>query len=144
MFCLLAYAWAAFGIGDFALVRGVLHHHADARVILSPGAQGTLTVHHVGHRDAHEPFNLADNCCGASLLGEDEQHSDHVMQVDGMVQATPVAALALWSAVDALALAPGSANVAARRDVHASTYRRTQEYPRNSSLAFVKLSHLLI
>ena len=54
-FCLVAYLWTATGLSQATFVNTLINTHARASVLLETAPDDEWFLHHVGHRDAHEP-----------------------------------------------------------------------------------------
>ncbi len=82
-FCLLAYLWSATGMANMALVTALLDNHPSAPVVVMTGQQDEVIIHHLGHRDVHEP-TVVDTQDDAGLRAGDTRHlhSDHVLKLD--------------------------------------------------------------
>lgn len=143
--CLVAYLWAATGLSDAVSLKTLVNEHGHGSIVFEPAADAELIVHHVGHRDAHEPHTIDTaykQCEGDTSQGH--SHADHVLKLDGTKQTNGFLAkdlkvpkflddelLTITPVIDPLS--PRSMHVA------------LQACPsRNSALAFVKLTQLLI
>ena len=122
-------------MGDTALINAVIDVHAQDSILIEPAPDAELIVHHVGHRDAHEPHAIDH--------GDHPTHADHVLKLDSEKQASGFLAkdfktqkfaddnpLAIALAIGAPPRLPTPASLQA---VCAS---------RNAALAFVKLTQL--
>ena len=144
-FCLMAYLWTATGLSQATFVSALIDTHPRASVIIEAAPDGELLLHHIGHRDAHEP-NAIDHehpatagmaeCCGS--------HADHVVKLDGEAQRGAP------SAKDSKSPPSLPASLfAAKAFADSLTPPRlpspdatAQIASRNTSLAFVKLTQL--
>ncbi len=75
LFALLTYLWCATGLDRLASVSGVLSNESNSSFVMANDQPGQLVIHHVGHRDAHEP-TVQDAGDGHD---DAHGHDDHVV-----------------------------------------------------------------
>lgn len=85
-FCLLTYLWSATGLISIATVSAITNDHTSGQVVVIAGQDDEVIVHHVGHRDIHDPTandaNDANDTTGQMARDADHGHSDHVLKLD--------------------------------------------------------------
>ena len=59
--CIVTYFWVAMGIAEAAQLDAVMMQHSRSSVIVDSSSDATLVIHHVGHRDTHEPHGAESN-----------------------------------------------------------------------------------
>ncbi|MBI2798693.1 MAG: hypothetical protein HYX63_00150 [Gammaproteobacteria bacterium] len=133
--CLVAYLWAATGMGDTALVNALLDADGHDSIVFEPAPDAELIAHHVGHRDAHEPHAI-DNAAHPT-------HADHILKLDGTKQANGFLAKDLkgqkFADGKSLAIA---LPIEEPNPILMHPSMRAVCSSRNSALAFVKLAQL--
>ena len=146
LLCLFAYLWASTGVAETLLVHTTIAEHAGTAIVFEPTADNEVLIHHVGHRDAHEPDAIDHEDEGyQSLTAHSEKHSDHVLKLHGADQS-----VALAAADFKLSKIPAHAIVSVLPTLHYSALtpillNAAQPPPtRNSRIAFVQLSQLRI
>lgn len=81
--CLLAYLWSATGMSNVALMTALVDNHLSVPVVVITGPDDQVIVHHVGHRDVHEPTVVDTHEDAGHLVGDTSHaHSDHVLKLD--------------------------------------------------------------
>ncbi len=74
VFALLTYLWCATGLDRIASL-GVFNSESDNAFVVAKVQPGQMVIHHMGHRDAHEP-TVQD---GDEAHDEVHGHGDHVV-----------------------------------------------------------------
>ena len=81
--CIVAYFWAATGIAEAAQLDTVISQHSQSSVIVDSSSDARLVIHHVGHRDAHEPHSVDSNDrLVAPINVTGVPHVDHVINLN--------------------------------------------------------------
>ena len=144
-FCLVAYLWTATGLSQATCVSTLINTHARASVLLETAPDDEWFLHHVGHRDAHEP-NAIDHerHAATSSTACSDSRADHVMKFDGNAQASaPIAKDFKSPKLPLASLLVATAFVDQPVPPHLSIPDATAQVgSRNTSLAFVKLTQL--
>lgn len=137
---LCAYFWAALGVAEAAQIDAVVAGHAQQSIMIDASVADELLVHHLGHRDGHEPHASAcvqsTDACAVD--------ADHVIKLgDDHTLSGPLAKSAAAATLTALAACVGA--------MVCAWAPRAQLLPapsipvsRNSSTASVKLARLRI
>lgn len=139
-FSLCAYFWAALGVAEAAQVEAVVARHAQQSIMIDASAADELLVHHLGHRDGHEPHaNVCVQSSDACALD-----ADHVIKLgDDHALSGPLAKSVATVKLTALATCVGTivGIDAPRPQVLPQSFLSVT---RNSSTATVKLARLRI
>ncbi len=143
-FCLVAYLWTATGMSDAASLNTLVNQHGRGSIVVETAADAQLIVHHVGHRDAHEPHAIdAEDrqYRGDTIHGH--SHADHVLNLERTKPTNRFLAKDLkvpkFSNGELLAVAPAIDQLHSGSTLFATP---TVGPSRNSALAFVKLAQL--
>ncbi len=145
-FCLLAYLWSATGMGNVALIAALVSNHLTAPVVVVTGQDDEVIVHHVGHRDVHEPTAVDTQDNSGRLAGEaHHEHSDHVLKLasdtygKGPAFKDDTLSSVLSAKLLGVAPRPAVSIASASRD-----FFPARSAVRNSTVAFVQITRLRI
>ncbi|NQD37929.1 hypothetical protein HPT27_12935 [Permianibacter sp. IMCC34836] len=144
LFALLTYLWCATGLDRLATLHSVTASEPADTVLMATEQARQLVVHHVGHRDAHEPA-VADN---ADPLDDTDAashgHGDHVVTYcdDDSEQATTGKDSKLNNVTPVALPTPVATTFACTR--HLASRLTSEPVQRRASAEFARTVRLLI
>ena len=142
--CLVAYTWAATGIGDTLAIGSLIAEHPAASIVFDMSPGQALVAHHRGHRDSHEPAAIDPVRTDATVTTDAEQaHVDHVIS---LTRTPPGGFSAISHQLDLLSsVLPAIPSFFLQASVAGARLRYLDPPPtHNSRIAFVQLTQLRI